>query len=70
MLLTPEERDRFAAWLEREAETAKQIVEQMEKLGPMTAPLVQREKAEAAAALLIARKLRSIESVSIAGPSA
>lgn len=67
MLLTSEERDRFAAWLENEAATAKVLIEQMEKLGPHVAPLVAREKAEAAAALLIARKLRATESMSI-GP--
>lgn len=58
LLLTQEERDRFAAWLENEAVSGKLIIEQMEKLGPYTAQLVAREKAESNAALLIARKLR------------
>ena len=40
-------------------------VEQMEKLGPHTAPMVARQKMEAAAALLIARKLRETQSDSI-----
>ena len=65
MLLTGDERERFATWLEREANTASGLVEQMEKLGPHAAPMVAREKAEAAAALLIARKLRAIHSESI-----
>jgi hypothetical protein len=65
MLLTEQERERFAAWLEREAATAKSICEQMENLGPHVAPLVAREKAEAAAALVIARKLRATHSESI-----
>lgn len=63
MLLTQDERDRFATWLELEAETATGIIRQLEKMGPGVAPLVLREKAEAAAALLIARKLRATESV-------
>lgn len=65
LLLTPQERDRFAAWLEHEAATAKGLIEQMEKLGPHMAPMVAREKAEGAAALLIARKLRATHSDSI-----
>lgn len=65
LLLTPQERDRFAAWLEHEAATAKGLIEQMEKLGPHVAPMVAREKAEASAALLIARKLRATHSDSL-----
>ena len=65
LLLTQQERDRFAAWLEHEAAVGKGLIEQMEKLGPHAWPLVAREKAEAAAALLIARKLRSTEGMSI-----
>ena len=65
LLLNQQERDRFAEWLEHEAATAKGLIEQMEKLGPHMAPLMAREKAEAGAALLIARKLRSTESFSL-----
>jgi hypothetical protein len=66
LLLTDAERQRFAEWLENEATTAKALIEQMEKLG-VPAPLIAREKAEAGAALLIARRLRTTESYSI-GP--
>jgi hypothetical protein len=65
LLLTAQERERFAAWLEHEAATAKGLIEQMEKLGPPVALLVTREKAEATAALVIARKLRATHSDSI-----
>ena len=65
LLLTAQERDRFAAWLENEARTAEGLIARMEKLGPYTAPLVVREKAEAAAAVVIARKLRATQSMSI-----
>ena len=65
LLLTDKERDRFAAWLEHEAATAHGLAQQMEKLGPHVAPMVQRQKAEAAASLLIARKLRATHSDSI-----
>lgn len=58
--LTAAERDRFATWLEQEAETDKGMLEQMEKLGGMH-PMIKQRKNEIVAALMIARKLRSIE---------
>lgn len=58
LLLSQEERDRFAT-------VGRDLITQMEKLGPHAAPIVAREKAEAAAALVIARKLRSTEGLSI-----
>ena len=64
-LLTPQERDRFATWLEREAEGSKGLIDQLEKLGPHTAQIVARERIEASAALLIARKLRATDSDNI-----
>ena len=60
LLLNQTERDRFASWLEHEAQNAKGLLIQLEKLGTIGLPIIQREKAEAAAALMIARKLRSI----------
>lgn len=65
MLLTEQERLRFAAWLEREASTSSALIEQMEKLGPHVAPMVVHQRAEIAASLLIAKKLRAIQSESI-----
>lgn len=65
LLLTDSERERFAAWLEREAASSNGIAEQAEKLGPAMAPLIARERAESAAALLIARKLRATVTDSI-----
>jgi len=50
---------KLAAWLENEAETSKGLVVQLEKLGPIGTPMIKREMSEAAAALLIASKLRS-----------
>ena len=65
LLLTAEERDRFASWLELEAAIGKGLIEQLEKLGPMSAPVIAREKQESTAALIIARKLRATSSESI-----
>ena len=65
LLLTDQERDRFAAWLEHEAATEEGLIEQMEKLGPHFALVVQQKKLEANASLVIARKLRSTQSMSI-----
>jgi hypothetical protein len=59
MLLTQAERDKFAAWLENEARTDMGMVEQMATIGTPDMVLT-RYRQEATAAMLIARKLRSI----------
>lgn len=65
LLLTQQERDRFAAWLENEAATSKLLIEQMEKLGPHALPVLNLERTEMNAAIVIARKLRNTTSESI-----
>lgn len=66
LFLSQAEADRFAAWLEREAETGRAILRQLESLPPnVAAPLIEREKRDIAAALIIARRLRSTERVEI-----
>jgi hypothetical protein len=67
LLLSDEERNRFASWLELEIESSKGMIEQFKKLGQIGEPLIKRETVEMQAALIIARKLRSIESFSIEG---
>lgn len=65
LLLTEQERVRFADWLELEASTAEGIAGQLGNLpGAFTSMVIDREKRYAAAALLIAGKLRATESVS------
>lgn len=66
LLLTDDERARFAAYLERTAADDEAMIAQMEKI---KAPevLIKRTRTEALAAKIIAAKLRSIESVSISG---
>lgn len=60
-LLSPQERERFAAWLENEAMTSRAIAEQMENMdSPISKDLARREKIYAAAAITVASKLRSI----------
>jgi len=65
LLLTQEERDKFAAYLERDAESANAIAVQMEKSTNL--PLAVREasikryRMEAAASAFVARRLRSTE---------
>jgi hypothetical protein len=57
--LTPQERARFSEWLEDQAKTGQEIIAQM-----MTMPAaimevaIAKERMEATAALIIARKLR------------
>lgn len=66
MLLSDAERDRFASWLERNADSARAIFRQLENL-PHAAPLATSLKQEIAASLIIAKKLRETESMSIGG---
>lgn len=66
LLLSDAERERFIRYLEHEAHTTAGIIEQMGKIRTPPA-LVAVLKAECAAFLLIARKLRKTESVSLGG---
>jgi len=65
-LLSAEERHRFADWLEEEAETAEGLVAQMKQ---MNAPDVvwKQYSLEAAANLIVARRLRATESMTVRG---
>lgn len=64
LLLTDDERARFAAYLERTAADDEAMITQMEAI---KAPevLIKRTRTEAIAAKIIAAKLRSIESVNV-----
>jgi hypothetical protein len=62
-MLSDQDRERFAAYLEREAASDEQMAEQCEKLGH--APMVKKLRAEAMAARIIASKLRSIETTAV-----
>ena len=62
-LLTHKEKDRFAWWLEYQAKTSLQMATQGEKLGLQG--LVQKETAEAMAYTVVAKILRSTQSVTI-----
>jgi hypothetical protein len=64
LLLSDAERDRFAAWLEHEAKQSALMAKVMED-NKMPDELIRRERAEATAAALIARKLRQTESFSV-----
>lgn len=68
LLLTSAELDRFATYLEMTATSGKQLIEQFEKLpGPIHETLLKRLKAETTAELIVAAKLRSLESTEIGG---
>jgi hypothetical protein len=62
-LLTDAERDRFAWWLEHQANSSLEMAKQGEKLGIQV--LVQKETAEAMAYTVVAKILRSTQSVTI-----
>lgn len=63
LLLTTQERDRFASWLEREIETGEGMIQQMKKI-PKMLPLIDKQERETAAYLTVARALRSTEDTS------
>ncbi len=63
--LTHQERDRFATWLEREADTDEMMVEQLEKLPSRPEPLAKKYRVEMMAARVVAQKLRSISDESL-----
>lgn len=68
LLLTDEERQRFAEWLEMEARSAAAMAQQLGKVGPAVGEALSRkERLYAAAATLIARRLRETESFSVGG---
>lgn len=66
LLLTAAERDRFATWLEREIETGKGMVQQMEKLPNMNL-FIEKYKREMTAYLIVARVLRNTEDMTLGG---
>lgn len=63
LLLTTNERERFCCWLKNEIESGQLILQQMEKLN--VGPLIQKEKTEIGAAIIILRKLQSIEEMQV-----
>lgn len=62
--LSQAERDKFASWLEQDAEMSRGIIRKMEEL-PGSELLTGRFKLELAAFLVVAAKLRSIEEMTI-----
>ena len=63
LLLTPAERERFANYLEREADTDAAMAEEIAKIGPEI--LAKKYRTEALAPRIVAQKLRSIEDQTI-----
>ncbi len=64
--LSQKERDRFALWLEQEANSDKLILSQMEKIS-VANPLVKQKKIHVLSYLTVAKILRSIEDWGIQG---
>jgi len=68
LLLSPQERDRFAIWLEHEAASEEGILEQMEKLAmPGSEVIIKRMKLRRAAYMIVARDLRKTEDMTLEG---
>ena len=65
-LLSDAERQRFADWCEREAQTNQELIRFLEQQ-PGTYGIVQAKKAEALACRVVCKMLRDVESFSIGG---
>lgn len=67
MLLSEEERRRFAAYLRRDAESNRLISEQLMKLGGPMSEIGRRKRLDAAAEDVVARMLEEAETATISG---
>ena len=68
LLLTEEERQRFADYLEQESVSSDGIAQQMEAtFGPPGKVLARQEREYSAAAMLIVKRLRSSERFTMLG---
>jgi len=66
VMLTAEERERFAAWCEEDAKTTFGLVEQMGKLlGGGIEAVAKRKRTEALAQSIVAKMLRSAQSMTL-----
>lgn len=62
LLLTDKERERFAAYLNFQADTYKGLIKEMEKMpGPVITEIIKREKFKIAAYLVVASDLSNSE---------
>ena len=59
-MLTAQERDKFAAYLEREAASDRMMLEQLGKLSGQEM-MIKKLNAEAMASEIVAKRLRSID---------
>jgi len=66
MLLTKEEREKFAAYLQQDAESSDAMAKQFDKMSsPVVREMAKRERSYAAACLLIIHKLLSAEDMTL-----
>ena len=61
LLLSPEERNRFADWLKQDVESDKLMIEQLSKLGPPGELMAKKMKLEVAAGIVVLQKLLTVE---------
>lgn len=68
LLLTAQERDRFAAWLQLEIETSRGMLEQFEKVGgPGMDIIAKRERTKIAGFVIVLNDIHSGETFAIGG---
>lgn len=64
MILSDQERERFAAYLEEDARTNELLIQQLQKV-PGTPELSEKLRAESVACRVVAAKLRAVETQTI-----
>jgi len=65
MMLTDDERDRFAIYLEQDAADSEQMAKQCESIGQ--AVIAKKYRMESVATTIVARRLRSVETMKVSG---
>lgn len=65
IVLSQDERIKFANWLEQDLESSKLLIKQMKSLGVPGEVVAKKMRAEMLAELTILTKLRSIEEIEI-----
>lgn len=65
VVLTKEERARFASWLKQEAATEEGLAAQMDSLGSAVAAGAKLYRTRAAAKLIVAKDLENVEEQSL-----
>lgn len=65
MLLTAEERQRFAAWLKQNIESNRLLAGQLEKMGMVA--IAKQKQQSVMASIIVLREIENVEEVTLGG---